>query len=111
LSNGSNADAFLLRLTGSGSPDPSFGSSGIATFDAIAGGTAGEDVFTAVTLDAQGRSLAAGRSLGTGANGLDMALVRVTASGALDASFSGDGIVTSHGAAGGRAMTTARPWL
>lgn len=101
INNGADNDAFLLRLTPAGAPDASFGTSGIATFAALAGGTAGEDAFAALKIDAQGRIVAAGWSLGAGANGMDMALVRVTASGALDTSFAGDGIVTSHGAAGG----------
>lgn len=87
--NGKDDDFAVVRYTSTGSLDTTFGSGGIVTL----GIGASTDRATALALQPDGKIIVAGYFW----NGLgdDMALVRFTATGALDATFDGDGIQTT----------------
>ena len=87
--NGVNSDFALVRFTASGALDPSFGAGGVVTTDF----EGGSDAAYNVAVQADGRIVAAGGA-STG-SGVDFALARFTASGALDTSFGDDGVVTT----------------
>ena len=87
-------DFFVTRLLADGTPDPAFGTGGRAAVD-FAGG---DDVGTAVALDAAGRVVVAGTSTAGGV--AQFAVARLTAAGAPDAAFAGGGAVAFHIAAG-----------
>lgn len=102
-SNGVNQDIAVVRYGADGSPDASFGGGdGIVTTPV----GAGDDYGNSVALDGQGRIVVAGFFYAANA---DVALVRFTADGTLDASFGGgDGIVkTSIGAGNDLGYTVA----
>jgi uncharacterized delta-60 repeat protein len=87
-------DFYAARLTAAGEPDPGFGAGGHVLIDF--GG--GHDDASAVAIDAAGNVVVAGMSLSAG-NGsyYAFAVARLTAGGALDETFSGDGrAVISH---------------
>ena len=96
--NGANLDRVVWRFAPNGTLDGSFGGQGWVIHDNAAGGS-GDDFGWAVALDATGRILVAGHSF-NGAD-LDLAVWRIAGSGALDASFGGQGWVTHDNAAGG----------
>lgn len=91
-------DTVVVRLTGTGQLDPSFGGGdGVTTLPA------GSARLSDVTVDPEGRIVAAGGI------GDDMAVLRLMPDGSLDTSFSGDGIATvgfgaSQSYAGGVAL-------
>ena len=95
LNGGSDEVAAVVRYLPDGTPDPSFDLDGtvLTPFGMSAG---------AVTIDADGRILLAG-SLNGGFSSTrsDFALVRLNASGAVDNSFDGDGLVTTDFPSGG----------
>ena len=87
-----NKDFLALRLDRNGGLDQTFGAGGIVR-TAIDLGDVDWDLAAAVALGPEGNIVLAGKAwknLGEG----DVAVVRYTSSGALDSSFSGDGIVT-----------------
>ena len=88
-SNGSNEDFALVRYTGSGALDSSFGSGGKVTTPI----GANDDRGYSVTVQSDGKIAVAGYSF-NGSN-YDFALVRYTAGGALDPSFGSGGRVTT----------------
>lgn len=94
-----NKDEFLLCRFGSSGFDTSFGSYGYA-YTQMSGG---EDMASCAALAADGKIYVAGSTWaglgGSRATGHDFAIARVTASGALDTTFSGDGIQTTSIAA------------
>lgn len=65
-----------------------------------AAGGSGDDFGEAIALDPNGRLVVAGGSLRPSGD-LDLAVWRYTTDGTLDPTFSGGGILTHHGAAGG----------
>ncbi len=87
--DGSSDDILVARLNADGSPDNTFGSSGIVLTD-IAGGS---DRAIGVAVLTDGRIVVGG----TGHTGTDNAIVaiRYHADGSRDATFSGDGIALS----------------
>ena len=93
-SNGTDTDFLVLRFTGSGSLDTTFGSGGIVTYD-----SGNDDVAKAVALQADGKIVVAGSSSDGSKN--TVLLARFTAGGSLDTSFNGDGIVRFNSAAAG----------
>jgi uncharacterized delta-60 repeat protein len=80
----------VARFTAAGSPDPSFGG-GIVFFDPLidGGGRYGVGDLSSLALQPDGKVLAGG-SIGD-----DLLVVRLTAAGALDTSFSGNGLARS----------------
>jgi len=84
--NGINSDFALVRYNPDGSLDASFGSDGKVTTDF----GAANDSSSFVTVQADGKIIMAGSSNG------DFALARYNSDGSLDASFSGDGKVTTE---------------
>ena len=86
--NGSDDDVAVVRLTSAGALDAAFDSDGKVT---VAVGS-GDDVGRAVAIASDGDIVVAG----TSHNGSDedMAVVRLTSAGALDAAFDSDGKVT-----------------
>lgn len=89
LEHGTNYDFGLLRLTVTGTREPTFGSNG----QVVTPIGAGDDVAYGVASDGSDRIVVAGYSW-NGSNA-DVAVVRWTTSGSLDASFSGDGKMTT----------------
>ncbi len=98
VSAGSN-DAFVVRLTSSGILDTSFSSDGIVHLGnvTVGAGASGSQTVTSMALDTIGNIYLSGHTTGNfgevSAGGLDAFVVRLTSSGALDTSFSTDGIV------------------
>jgi uncharacterized delta-60 repeat protein len=86
---GSGQDFAVARYTFKGDLDGTFGTLGTVTTD-----FGGDDRAEAVALQSDGRIVVAGRSDG------DFALARYDASGVLDATFDGDGRVTTDFSAG-----------
>jgi uncharacterized delta-60 repeat protein len=84
----------------SGNLDTTFNSNGVLFLDGSAGGSFANDQIRAIAVDSQDRIIAVGSSVNAGANA-DMTVWRLDSNGALDSSFSGDGIFTHNGAAGG----------
>jgi len=81
----------IEQFTATGAPDGGFGEGGarIVGFDI---GDSWEDYSHAMALQPDGKVLASGLAdVGTGDLDIDFAIARLTATGALDASFSGDG--------------------
>jgi uncharacterized delta-60 repeat protein len=84
IDGGGGADFFLTRYNADGSPDTSFSGDGRLSTD-----FGGLDVGFSVVTQSDGKILVAGNHDG------DFALVRYSSDGSLDASFSGDGMVTT----------------
>jgi uncharacterized delta-60 repeat protein len=80
-SNGANDDFALVQLTSAGAVDTSFSGDGVVMTDF----SGGADVINEAAIQPDGKIVAAGRA------GTSLAVARYTASGVLDASFSGDG--------------------
>lgn len=80
----------ILRLTSTGAPDPSFGTAGVVRLTQT---PAGQPLSRAlgVAVQSDGRIVAVGQAT-TSAGGTDWAILRLTAAGALDSSFSEDGV-------------------
>jgi uncharacterized delta-60 repeat protein len=89
---GSNADFLTVRLGPHGSLDPSFGSGGVVRTP-LDLGNSNRDHAWAAAVGPGGKIVLAGSALGVGGSYV-IALVRYTPSGALDSTFSGDGIKT-----------------
>jgi len=90
-SKGRNTDFALVRYNTDGSLDTGFGGGGKVT---TALGSA-DDWSYSVTVQADGKILAAGFSRNTDADPYDFALVRYNPNGSLDTGFGGDGKVTT----------------
>ncbi len=84
-------DAFIIRYNADGTPDTGFGTNGQVTWT----GTGGQDRLMAVTIDAQGRIVAAGETQVGGET--QMFVLRLLADGSFDTSYSGDGVATRAG--------------
>jgi uncharacterized delta-60 repeat protein len=85
MRNGSNNDFAVIRFTPAGGFDTTFGGTGIVTFDFFST----DDGALAVAVDSLDRVVVAGYAY-TGPTP-DFAVARLTAAGALDSSFDGDG--------------------
>jgi uncharacterized delta-60 repeat protein len=104
--NSSNKNAMTLwRYGADGTPDTTFGGSGIIT-QSNSAGVASDDNAMAVAIDGSGTIVAAGQTWGSPTS--DMALWRykedisgVSFRQALDTTFDTDGLVAHNGAAGG----------
>ncbi len=77
---------YVFAYTSEGRPDPSYGNGGVAAIDAVA-----QNVDAAAVLQG-GRLLIAGRGSASVGTGTRPMLVRLTSSGALDATFGNNGI-------------------
>ncbi len=89
----------LARYNSDGTLDTSFGTNGLVITD-FSGSGASEDEAAAVTTDANGNVVVAGRSDSGGKN-WDFAVARYTPSGSLDTTFgSGGKVLTDFGASG-----------
>jgi uncharacterized delta-60 repeat protein len=88
--NGADEDMFVCRLLPGGGLDPAFGSGGKVLVSLMGGGA--PDAAYAITSDAAGNIYACG-STRTGGTPMsnDLAIIKLTPSGTLDPSFSGDG--------------------
>lgn len=85
---GTNYEVSVVALDAAGDLDPSYANGG-KLFTGLSP-NAGSDVANAVVLDAAGRALLAGGTRDSGGSS-DAAVLRLTSSGQLDPSFSGDG--------------------
>jgi uncharacterized delta-60 repeat protein len=102
VANGTTSDFAVARLTAAGALDPSFDNDGKQTID-FAGA---QDRAGAVTIDSLDRIVVAGGTY-NGSNS-NFAVARLTAAGALDANFDGDGKQTiAFGALGSDANGVA----
>lgn len=95
---GGREELAVVRHLDDGSLDASFGGDGIVTVDV----SSGSDPAFALARQPDGRLVAAGAAAGSGWR---IALVRLDASGALDPTFSGDGIATLDLSSGIEAAT------
>ena len=86
-----NQDMLVLRLEPDGDLDPTFSGNGWLTLDSL--GLSREDQARSVTVQADGRPVVAGYAEVTTGN-FDFVAVRFTLSGALDPTFSSDGVAT-----------------
>lgn len=97
--NAGGADIFVIKLTSSGALDTSFSGDGIIQLGnvTIGAGASDSDYLSELILDSSDRPLLVGYTFGsigeTNAGGADILIARITSSGALDTSFSVDGIV------------------
>ncbi len=94
-SDAGEVDLVFMRLTPAGALDPTFGTAGIARIDL--GGEAGNvrDALWGMAADSQNRLVAFAAKKGAGSRiDFDRAVVRLTASGALDPSFADGGVHT-----------------
>lgn len=80
----------VAKYNSDGSPDTGFGVNGLATYD-FAGNESGSDI----VVQPDGKILIVGTGAVDAGNGTDFALIRLNADGGLDASFDGDGYVSS----------------
>lgn len=90
FNSGSDRDIAVVRYTASGMPDSTFGTNGIVTTPI----GSGNDYAGGVAIQSDGTIVVAG-STDSGSDD-DIALVRYTASGALDPTFGSGGIVTTN---------------
>ncbi|MCP4130786.1 MAG: hypothetical protein GY754_07375 [bacterium] len=88
----SGNDMAIWKYSDEGVLDPGFDSDGIVTHDGAAGGT-GIDSGNSIYVDSDGSVYVAGDS--QAASGMRIAIWKYTSTGALDDTFSGDGIVLS----------------
>ena len=92
--NAGSDDIGVMRLNSNGTLDTNFGTQG-QTIVAFDGGGSNVDVASSVLLQPNGRIVVCGQASGDGsANGNDFGIVRLTAAGAPDTQFSGDGKAT-----------------
>src|SRR5262249_17100916 len=87
---GAGLDVALARFTAAGAPDPGFGTGGKVVRD-VAGR---DDLINGLALQDDGKVVAAGTT-DAGGGKFDVLLVRFLADGTPDATFDGDGIVTT----------------
>jgi uncharacterized delta-60 repeat protein len=92
---GNTSDFKVMRLNADGSVDTNFGSGG----SVVVSFGSGADQVRKMVVDPSGNIVVLGNT--ATATGADMAIVRLTASGALDAGFNGNGKLTVHLADGG----------
>jgi uncharacterized delta-60 repeat protein len=90
---GETNDFALFRFNSNGTPDAAFGAGGLVTTPINA---ATNDYVSALLLQPDGKIIAAGTSFGSAGSASEFAIARYTASGALDATFSGDGKATTQ---------------
>ena len=94
VANTGSDDIGVMRLNSNGTLDTNFGTQGQTTV-AFDGGGSNADVASSVLLQPNGRIVVCGQASGDGnANGNDFGVVRLTAAGAPDTQFSGDGKAT-----------------
>jgi uncharacterized delta-60 repeat protein len=83
-----NLDSLLLKLDATGALDASFGTGGVVV-SALA--TVSNDEFRGLALQSDGKVVACGQALNDSTN--DFSVVRYTTAGALDTTFSSDGVL------------------
>jgi uncharacterized delta-60 repeat protein len=88
--NGSDRDFALVRYGADGTLDASFSGDGRVATDL--GGLSGNEQINAIAIQSNSKILVAGNTFGANQ---DFAVARYTADGTLDASFSGDGYLTT----------------
>ena len=93
FTNPRSSDVLVLRYNADGSPDKSFGTNGVVTYD---GGSI--DSGWAMAIQPDGKIVVAGNThtVGSGRD-YDLLVLRYNADGSLDNSFGADGIVTYDG--------------
>jgi uncharacterized delta-60 repeat protein len=98
--NGLHTDVIVVRFMSDGTPDGTFGVGGAAVYD-----SGRDDAGRAVAVQPDGRIVVAGTSF----NGLnnDALVLRFTAAGLLDTTFSSDGVVTYNSPAQGNDAANA----
>lgn len=99
-----NRDMAMWKLTSAGALDTGFNGTGIFTHDAAAGGE--DENGNDIGMDSLGRLIVVGRADSVSNLG-DMAIWRVSSSGALDTTFNGTGYFTQNNAAGGSGFDSA----
>ena len=92
-------------INNSGELDTSFFGTGYTAIDGSAGGSSQDDDIYGIAKDNQGRIIAVGSS--HNGSHLDMAVWRLTASGALDTSFGSGGVFVHDSAASGNSTDVA----
>lgn len=96
-------DMAIWKYNNNGSPDLTFGDSGVAVYD---GGVSENEYGRSIAIDPNGKILVTGDSFGTST---DMGLWRYNRDGTLDTTFGdGDGLLVHNGAAGGSGYDSGR---
>jgi uncharacterized delta-60 repeat protein len=99
---------YVARYDAAGNLDPAFGTGGVATLN----GMKGSETIRDVAIDGSGRVVVVGFGEGTYPDISDVYVMRFTAAGKPDTSFSGDGLVvidrTNHDRVGGVAFSGNR---
>ena len=90
--SGLPANLFAVRLLPDGSYDPAFGTAGKTTVDIM--GTNSADDGWGMALTPDGKIVIVGDAFNQSSSAFDAAIVRLTADGAPDITFSGDGVAT-----------------
>ena len=85
---GSSVDFAVFRFNSNGSFDTSFSGDGQLSFGF---GNGRSDTATSLALQSDGKIVLGGRSADSGNTSMDFAIARVTSTGGLDSTFSGDG--------------------
>ena len=102
-------DCALVRLLPDGTLDPSFDGDGRVTFSFAAPGVQSSfDQIFGIALQGDGRVIAVGRGTNAAGGGRTIGIARLTATGALDPTFAGDGTVVYQFASGGGATSVGR---
>lgn len=93
VSTVADADMVAMRYTSAGALDTAFGTGGIAAYD-----SGNADSGRGIAIDSRGRPMITGSSATTG-NPENMVAARLTAAGAFDTTFDGDGVVVFNNSA------------
>lgn len=95
-----DADFAVVRYNSDGSLDnsgPGFGTGGIVTVDIGLGGAGSTDLAHTLAIQSDGKIILAGQTAASGGGNDDIAIIRLTPDGVLDAGpsgFDGDGVLT-----------------
>ncbi|KAB2967739.1 MAG: hypothetical protein F9K18_03890 [Thermoanaerobaculia bacterium] len=102
-------DCALVRLLPDGTPDASFSGDGKVTFSFAAPGVQSSfDQIFGLALQGDGRIVAVGRGTNAAGSGRTVGIARLTATGALDPTFAGDGTVVYQFASGTGSTSVGR---
>ncbi|MEI7801624.1 MAG: T9SS type A sorting domain-containing protein [Bacteroidota bacterium] len=102
IGSSTSNDFLIMRLNSDGTLDNSFGTNGVVTTDFNGTG----DVVNGISIQADGKIVAAGYATPSGGGATDMAVARYNSNGTLDTGFSGDGkVIATMGTAFSEAWT------
>jgi uncharacterized delta-60 repeat protein len=101
-------DCALVRLLPDGTLDPSFDGDGRVTFSFASAEQSAFDQIFGIALQGDGRIVAVGRGTNAAGSGRTIGIARLTATGALDPTFAGDGTTVYQFASGTGTVSVGR---